>query len=150
MNLSTDQIKELVQKYLRQLIDSYAAPAPPDESLLPFHDHKTFESYLSDLDSIKGDFVLNRAIGKYDSVDKKAEQLLKGNGVVIIEKDSPAYRRLCDELMVAEIKGIEFHKKHLLGEHSGVAGSAFPTASESPKEKPAMRNMSMRMRHACH
>ena len=138
MNLSTNQIKELVQKYLRQLIDSYVTPAPPDESLLPFHDQPTFNSYVNILDSTKEEFILSRAMGKFDYVDEKAKQLLKENGVADIDKDSPAYRRLCEELMVAEIKGIEFHKKHLLGEHSGATGSVFPTASESPEEEPAM------------
>jgi len=121
MKLSNNKIKELVQKYLRQLVDSYAAPAQPlsksDETLLPFHDQPTFNSYVNMLDSIKEDFLLDRAMGKYDSVDDKAEQLLKENGVEEVDKNSPSYWKLCEGLMGAEIKGIDFHKKHLVGEY---------------------------------
>ena len=35
-----------------------------------------------------------------------------------IDKNSSSYWKLCEGLMGAEIKGIEFHKNHLLGDSS--------------------------------
>jgi len=124
MKLSDNQIQELIDNYLKDLIKSYEMPSPPfgtfEEYFQPFIDRPTFKSYLSDLKSIKEDYILDRAMGEYSRIEDSADRLLKENGVDDIDKNSPSYWKLCEGLMLAEIKGIEFHKNNLLGKGSDI------------------------------
>jgi len=134
MKLSDNQIKELIDKYLKHLIKSYEKPLTPfgtfKEDMPPFIDQETFRSYLSDLDSIRGEYVLDRAMGEYSKAEESADRLLRENGVDEIDKDTPSYWKLCEGLMRAEIEGIEFHKNQLLGKSSGDAPSTQPYEME--------------------
>ena len=119
MKLSANQIQEWIDKYLKDLIKSYERPLPPfgtsEEDMPPFTDQETMNGYIRNLDIIKEEYILDRAMGVYSRIEESADSLLKDNGVEKIDKNSPSYWKLCEGLMLAEIKGIEFHKNHLLG-----------------------------------
>lgn len=119
MKLSENQIQELIDKYLKDLIKSYEKPLPPfgtsEKDMPPFTDQETLNQYLRDLDIIKEEYITDRAMGEYSRIEESAVRLLKENGIGEIDKNSPSYWKLCEGLMLAEIKGIELHKNHLLG-----------------------------------
>ena len=119
MKLSENQIQELIDRYLKDLIKSYEKPLPPfgtsEEDVPPFTDQETLNQYLRDLDIIKEEYITDRAMGEYSRIEESAVRLLKENGIDEIDKNSTSYWKLCEGLMLAEIKGIELHKDHLLG-----------------------------------
>jgi len=136
MKLSDKQIQEMIQRYFKKLTESYDQPMPPfltDHSKAPpFVDQPTFETYLDDLDYERRKYRLNRNMGEYSEVEEDVDRLLRENGVDEIDKNSPLYWKLCEGLMDAVIKGIEFHKNRLLGNSSDNASTLKPHEFQLP------------------
>ena len=68
MKSSASQIQELIDKYLKNIFKGYEKPLPlfgtSEKDMPPFTDQETFNDYLRDLDIIKREYVLDRAIGE--------------------------------------------------------------------------------------
>jgi hypothetical protein len=139
MKLSDKQIQEMVQKYFKKLIESYDQPRPPFltdlSNVPPFVDQSTFETYLGDLDYERRKYRLNRNIGEYSEVEEDVDRLLRENGVDEIDKKSPLYWKLCEGLMGAVIKGIEFHKNRLTGNSSDDASTLRSNCNYNPQNR---------------
>jgi hypothetical protein len=133
MKLSEKQIQEMIQRYFKKLTESYDQPMPPFltdlSNVPPFVDQSTLETYLGDLDYERRKYRLNRNMGEYSEVEEDVDRLLRENGVDEIDKNSPLYWKLCEGLMDAVIKGIEFHKNRLLG-NSSDDGSSSPVQGD--------------------
>lgn len=86
-------------------------------------DQETFEDYLRDLDIIKKEYILDRAMEEYHKVEESADRLLRENGVDEIDRNSPSYCKLCEGLILAEVKGTELQKSSGIGVCLNVNGN---------------------------
>lgn len=122
MNLTDEQIQELVQKYFKKFVEMANQPFPPsymhpEMQISPFADQAEFNTYLGDHDDFRRQLVLDRAMGEFDFVKEKGDKLLKENGIDEIDEKSPGYWKLCHGFMLAEIKIYDMSKKRLLAEY---------------------------------
>jgi len=153
-NLSDDQVKELVNKYIRQSLEriNNLFNDEPEEEFPPYTTESGFYSYLSELDGIKQDLIANLNMGNFAMLEYEIRNLLKNQGIKNIDKTSVEYRRLYADIFQAEIKLLPIEKKHRQNDFSykdelpEIVPRVFPKlpeerepipAPDPPKEKPS-------------
>ena len=122
IKLTDDQIKELIDQYIKQAIKSwdelFCDDVDKDEYPRPYVDEDTFHGYLRDLDFIRGDLVTNLNLGDFSMLKLSIHDLLKKNGITDPDTNAPEYRKLSAEIHKAEIQLIPFQKRHMLCDFS--------------------------------
>ena len=114
VKLSEDQIQQLVGKYIKKSIDGWdkAFEQGGDENL-PYSDPETFQSYISDLASIRADLIFKLNQGDYSMLEGSIDTLLNENGIEVSDKASPEYRKLCVEVHKAETQLLPLQQQHM-------------------------------------
>lgn len=130
MKLSDNQIKEIVQKYLKEYIDSIEermySDDPPNFTL----DTHLFYQYVKELDDIKQEIVEYLGTLDYRTVAIIVDDLLKENGIDNIDRSSVSYQKLCRGILKAQLKGNDIEKKQMRGEYSDDAPPMRPQELE--------------------
>ena len=113
VNLSDDQIKELVNKYIKQSVERINNLFIDDaDDNPPFTSEPEFYSYLSELDGTRQDLIANLNMGNYLMLEGEIKEFLKKQGIKDIDKNSLAYKKLCVGIHQAEIDLIPIQKRH--------------------------------------
>jgi len=120
MKLTDQQIRDMVTKYLERAKALMDEPFGPNDGDRPFDDAPSLTDYINGLDDVKRDILEEMATGKYWRVKEDALALLQEFGVEAseIDEESPTYFKLCDWLLRAQIKELQYHKNRLSGEFS--------------------------------
>lgn len=120
VNLSDDQIKELVNNYIKQSLEriNNLFNDEPEDDILPFTTESEFYSYLGELDGIKQDLIANLNMGNLVMLENAISDFLKKQGIKNVDKNSMEYRRLCVGIHQAEIKLLPIQKRHMLNDFS--------------------------------
>ena len=120
MDLTDQEIQQLVVQYLNKIKAGYDQPVGPDV-IPPFDDEAGLHGYMDSLDGIKSDLQVEIATGDYERVRDEAhallEDILTEADTRGIDESSKGFLRLCEGLIRAEIKGIDYHKDRLSGEY---------------------------------
>jgi len=120
--LTDDQIKELIDQYIKQAIkswdDLFYEDVDKDEYPLPYVDESGLHGYVEDLDSIRDDLITNLNLCDFSMLKDSIHGLLKQNGIDDPDTGSPEYRKLCAEIHKAEIQLVPLQKKHKLCDFS--------------------------------
>ncbi|MGD8269281.1 MAG: hypothetical protein PVH69_03840, partial [Desulfobacterales bacterium] len=146
--LTDDQIKELIDQYIKQAIKSwdelFYEDVDKDEYPLPYVDESGLHGYVEDLDSIRDDLITNLNLCDFSMLKDSIHGLLKQNGIDDPDTGSPEYRKLCAEIHKAEIQLMPLQKRHRLCDFSykkdlpDVFPESFVQAKEhSPVQTPA-------------
>jgi integrase len=117
MELNDQQIQDIVAKYLERIKADYDEPFGPDDVDRPFDDEASLNNYVRGLDGDKSDLRVEMTTGNYWRVKDDATALLNEFGVSVddIDEDCTAFSKLCEGLLIAQLKGIDHHKKRLTG-----------------------------------
>ena len=116
--LSDHQIQEIVQKYLKEYIDSIEERMYADDPPTYTIDTRHFYQYVNELDDIKQEIVEYLGTLDYRTVESIVDDLLKENGIENIDKSSVSYQKLCRGILKAQLKGIDIEKKQMGGDYS--------------------------------
>jgi len=116
--LSEETIQKLVHQYIKTAIDDLDKLfyEPIDDELYPppFSDEREFNSYVNSLDNIRDDWIAALNLGDFTPIVETVNELLTKNGINHGAKSSLEYRKLCAEILKAEIQLIPIQKKHML------------------------------------
>ena len=132
--LTDDQIQELVQKYIRNSIESWDR----DFYEKPDDDHignTPFES-IEFFDDIRDQFISELNAGDFRNIEDSVKDLLEKNRINGIDQGSLEYRKLCAEILKAEIQLMPLQKKHMLCDFSykeklfNLFPGAYPTTTD--------------------
>jgi hypothetical protein len=116
--LSDEQIKQMVHRYIQQSIESwdrsfYDPPAgeayPP-----PFTDAREFKEHLDFLETIRDDLIADLNLGNYSMLEQSICDVFRKNGINDIDEDSQDYRKFCAEIFKAEIQLTPMKKGYML------------------------------------
>ena len=114
VKLSEIQIQQLVGKYIKGSIDGWDKAFEQDgDENLPYSDLETFQSYISDLASIRADLIFKLNQGDYSMLEGSIDTLLNENGFEVSDKASPLYRKLCVEVHKAETQLLPLQRQHM-------------------------------------
>jgi integrase len=113
LNLTSDQIHDLVQKFLRKYIDDLEDRYLEDQDNNPIQNQREFNSYLVELDGIRDDILLYLASGQYHTVKGIADRLLKESGFQL-NQTAPEFVQLCRGILRTQLQGIELEKRQML------------------------------------
>ena len=113
--LTTPMIFKIVEKYLDNLLSDYEKEI--DTVLREKHEHEEIQKYA--IENADRNIKKNKeflAKNKYvEARQKKAVNILEKNEIVV-DKDSPEFRELCKELVLASITMSEVLKSRLTGD----------------------------------
>lgn len=109
--LSDKQIQDMVKKYLEENVKMLEERWLLEDSQNPVYTRDDFYNYVRDLDYFKEDIIEYLGTSDYSTVERIADDLLEINEVVGLEKDSYSYRKLCREILQAQIKKLEIEKR---------------------------------------
>ena len=116
--LSEETIQKLVHQYIKTAIkdlDKLFYEEIDDEVCPPpFSDECQFNSYVNSLDNIRDDWIAALNLGDFTPIEQTANELLTKNSINHGAKSSFEYRKLCAEILKAEIQLIPIQKKHML------------------------------------
>ncbi|MCG6973888.1 MAG: hypothetical protein LJE66_12150, partial [Desulfobacterales bacterium] len=118
MKLSDNQIQEILQKYLKEYIDSIEERMYSDDPPPFTIDTRLFHQYVNDLDDIKQEIIEYLGTLDYRTVESIVDDLLKENGIDNIDRSSVSYQKLCRGILKAQLKGIDIEKRQMRGEYS--------------------------------
>jgi integrase len=79
----------------------------------PFTSEREFISYVNSIDSIRDDWIANLNLGDFTPIEETVNELLKKNGINHGAKSSLEYRKLCAEILKAEIQLMPLQKRHM-------------------------------------
>ena len=119
--LTDEKIQELTSQYVKKALkdlETRSIESDGKQESIPFFDQPSFDNYISDLDNIKDDLVLNLNLCDYSMLENKIKVILEDAGIEAIDKESIEYRKLCAEVHMAAIKLIPIEKQHLLCDFS--------------------------------
>jgi integrase len=112
--LSEDQIQQLVVKYIKQSVERLDKVFEVgDDQQRPYDDPPSLQSYTEGLSTVREDLIHNLSLGDFSMLENAIETFLKENGVDEVDKQSPAYRRLCIEVHKAETQLIPIQQQHM-------------------------------------
>jgi integrase len=113
--LSEDQIQQLVGKYVKESIEGWDKAFEPgrDEESMRYEDPRAFYSHVNELASIREDLIIELNKGNYSMLEDPIRILLKKNEVEEVDKQSPAYRKLCIEIHKAETRLLPIQQQHM-------------------------------------
>jgi integrase len=143
-NLTNDQIKVLIDQYIKDAIKSwdeqFYEDVDKDEYPLPYVDEAGFHGYLQELDFIRDDLIANLNLCDFSMLRNSIHDLLKKNGIADPDTSSPEYRRLSAEIHKAEIQLIAFQKRHMLCDFSykKELPEVFPESFDQAVEPPSV------------
>jgi hypothetical protein len=150
MNLTNDQILQIIKNYRDKLFQEYDQPARYDQYVdeRDYHQYETDEDAVREtltvLDWKKEEYNAKVHSGDYSDIEPIAAQLLAEEGIADadIDKASPMYGELCSGLLRAKIKGFEYQQEKLSGKYSDdlekVLENNFPSPDlpQNPKQEP--------------
>jgi integrase len=112
--LSEDQVQQLVRLYIRQSVERLDKVFEvDDDQQRPYDDPESLQGYINGLSVIREDLIHNLSLGDFSMLENAIETFLKENGVDEVDKQSPAYRRLCIEVHKAETQLIPIQQQHM-------------------------------------
>lgn len=150
MKLSNEQIRKMVTKYLERAKANMDEPFGPDCGNRPFDDEASLAGYIRELDDVKSDIRVEMTTGKYWRVKEQAIQLLKESGANVdhLDENNASFAKLCEGLLSAELRGLDYHRERLSGTASvdleqafdGVMGKGVPVVQSisEPEEEPSI------------
>jgi hypothetical protein len=109
--LSDKQIQDIVKKYLEENVKMLEERWQLEDGQNPVYTPDDFYNYVRDIDYMKQDIIGYLGTSDYSTVERIADDLLELNEVVGLEKDSYSYRKLCREILQAQIKKLEIEKR---------------------------------------
>ena len=115
--LSEETIQKLVHQYIKTAIkdlDKLFYEEIDDEVYPPpFTNDRQLLSYVNSLDNIRDDWIANLNLGDFTPIEETVKELLTKNGINHGAKSSLEYRKLCAEILKAEIQLMPIQKKHM-------------------------------------
>jgi hypothetical protein len=119
-NLSDDQIKELVNGYIKHSLEriNNLFNDDPGNEIPPFTNEPEFYSYLNELNGIRQDLIANLNMGNWGMLEDTISDFLKKQGIKDVDKGSGEYRRLCAGIHQAEIKLLPIQRRHMANDFS--------------------------------
>jgi hypothetical protein len=108
--LSDKQIQDIVKKYLEENVKMLEERWQLEDGQNPVYTPDDFYNYVRDIDYMKQDIIGYLGTSDYSTVERIADDLLELNEVVGLEKDSYSYRKLCREILQAQIKKLEIQR----------------------------------------
>lgn len=117
MELTDQQIQKMATKYLERVKATMDEPFGPDRGDRPYGDKASLNEYINGLADNKEDIRDEIAMGDYWRVKEAAVSLLSDFGVGAngIDEDSASFAKLCEWLLAADIRGLDYHKARLTG-----------------------------------
>jgi len=137
--LSDDQIKKLVNQYIKDKIDNLDEFFNDDNDLKPYSSAEEFNSFVKSLKAIRDDAIVDLNVGNFSIVEDTTHNILVKNGINNVDKDSPEFRKLCVEIHKAYISLLPIEQKHLLCD--------FSYRDELPKIFPQVFNNTYKSNH---
>jgi len=120
VNLPEDKIRELINNYIKQSVEriNNLFDDRPGDDIPPFGTIAEYDSYISDLDSIRHELIANLNIGNWEVLEDEIIKFLESQGIKDIDKNAVEYQRLCAGIHQAEIKLLPIEKRHRLNDFS--------------------------------
>jgi len=150
MELTDQQIQKMATKYLERVKATLDEPFGQDRGDRPYGDKASLNEYINGLADNKEDIRDEIAMGDYWRVKEAAVSLLSDFGVGAngIDEDSASFAKLCEWLLVADLRGLDYHKARLTGtapvdlerSFNGVLGEgvSMPPMPPEPEEEPSI------------
>jgi integrase len=134
MELSEEQVQRIIKGYVRDLLEDDEVERVMSE--FPIHDethNQQMREYEASIEFYKRDLALSN----YDRIDRMAERILNERSIGF-DKDSYPYKKLCRELLKANIQLIERLKLREKGEYSDEVSSAAEAPKKFTEEPPSI------------
>jgi len=133
--LTNDQIQAMVNQYIQnslKMLEERWLTGDDDDFFPPRDDSR---GYIETLDIVKDDMVDELNACDYQRAEEMVNDLFGENGISGVQKDSYSYKKLCRELLKAEVKLVEIEKKQILGDYSDDPSTLLgkpPAKTDSP------------------
>ena len=116
--LTNDQIQVMVDQYIQNTLKMLEERwlTGDDDDYIPPRDESS--SYTRTLDFVKDDLIDELNACDYQRAEEMVDDLLEKNGISGLQKDTYSYKKLCRDLLKAEVKLVEIEKKQMLGDYS--------------------------------
>jgi integrase len=111
--LSPDQIHKLVLTFVRQALNDHESYRLESKPLTP----DKLNEQVNALEYVYTDIKEDLALCKHHKSSNMVDRLLSDNNIKL-DPDSESYKRLCRELMIAQVQILEAERKRILGDYS--------------------------------
>lgn len=117
MELTDQQIQKMATNYLERVKATLDEPFGPDRGDRPYGDKASLNEYIDGLADNKEDIRDEIAMGDYWRVKETAVSLLSDFVVSAnsIDEDNASFAKLCEWLLFADLKGLDYHEARLTG-----------------------------------
>ncbi len=109
MNLTKEQVHQLIKDYRDRLFEKYDKPIPYGQ-----YDGKLDPETEAGLEHHRQKYLHQRIAGDYSEIEQVADKLLVDAGIQV-EKTTLEYTHLCHGLLKAESEGVERYQNNLDG-----------------------------------
>jgi integrase len=109
--LRDDQIKQLVHQYIKDSIENWDRGffTEPDDDYSGLSAYEVIDSF----DEIRDQFIAQLNEGDLNVIEDMVDILVDKNEIHGVDKSSLEYRKLCAEILKAEIQLMPLHKQHM-------------------------------------
>jgi len=132
--LTDDQIQKLVQRYIKDSIESWDRNFYEgwDDDVPGLRPYEVVDFY----EDIRDQLIDGLNHGDFSTLEQITDNLLEKNGIDEIDKSCSQYRKLCAEIHKAEIQQMPMHKQHMLCDFSykNELPAVFPDLFEKPQD----------------
>jgi hypothetical protein len=112
--LSENQIQQLVVKYIKHSVERLDKVFEVgDDQQRPYDDPPSLQSYIEGLSTVREDLIHNLRLGDFSMLKSSIDAFLKENGIDEVDKQSPAYRKLCVAVHKAETQLLPIQQQHM-------------------------------------
>lgn len=128
--LSIPQIQRLILLFVRQALNDHESYRLDSKPLTP----EKLEDQINALDYVYSDIREDLALCRHHKASNMVDRLLSEHGIDL-QKDSESYKRLCRELMIAQVQILETERKRILGDYSDKAYPILPYQEPHQQEQ---------------
>ena len=125
--LTNDQIQAMVDQYIQNSLKTLEDRWLTGDDNDFFPPREDSRGYIETLDIVKDDIIDELNACDYQRAEKMVNDLFEKNGISGAQKDRYSYKKLCRELLKAEVKLVEIEKKQMLGDYFDDPSTLFGT-----------------------